>query len=372
MTAEPILTQVLMLPDYRRDNPYQALLATAIEAHNVRVMFPQGYRRVLPILRAVLEYPQPVHVLHLHWFESYIKGNNWGTKYCYGLKFLLDLILVRWMGVKIIWSVHNQVEHDAPFPRLERWLQQDLIKIAHTVILLNQSTLTDPTTPYYTHPNKVVIPHGHYRSVYGQTIEQSTARKILNLPLQGRIYLHLGMLRPYKGVESLLQVWQDQQWADCTLVIAGKANTTSYQQSLEAKVAKTANVIFHSGFIANEKIHLFFSAADVVVLPYCKILNSGSAILAMSFGKPIIAPRIGSLPEILGDAGQLLYDADEVQGLLRSLQKSLTCDLDQLSQLTVEACDRLDWQSIGQKTVQVYQQLQSRLMSGEVPLLNKL
>jgi beta-1,4-mannosyltransferase len=362
MSDQQPLLQVLMMPDYRRDNPYQALLAEAIESHHVKVTFPDGYRRGLPILRAILASPQPIDVLHLHWFDPYVKGTDWITKLFYALKFLLDLFWVRWIGVKIVWTVHNQVEHDTPFPRLEQWVQKRLVKMAHHVILLNQSTLADPNAPYYGSPAKSVISHGHYRPVYAQSIAAAEARKILGLPLHGRVYLNFGVLRPYKGIESLLEVWQASQvdLADCTLVIAGQPNDVAYGQHLMTMMAKIKNVIFYSGFVESEKVHLFFSAADVVVLPYCKILNSGSTILAMSFGKPIIAPHMGSLPEILGDAGQLLYNAANAQGLSGALQKSFDCDLVRLSQLTVEACDRLDWDAIGRKTVQVYQGLHSQ------------
>lgn len=359
MTEQPPLIHALMMPDYRRDNPYQALLVEAIEANNVKVAFPYGNRRGLPILRAILDQPQPIDVLHLHWLEWYLKGNSPIVKYFYALKLLVDILLVRFVGIRIVWSVHNLVEHDTKFLRLELWLQSILVRIVDHVILLNHSTLEGIIEQYYCSRAKVsVIPHGHYRPFYSKTVTQADARNALKLPPQARIYLNLGMLRPYKGIEDLLQAWQRKQTdlADCILIIAGYASDIAYQRQLEALIAQTQNVVFYPQFVEDEKVPLFFNAADVVVLPYRKILNSGSAILAMSFGKPLIAPQMGSLPEILQDAGQLLYDPNDSQGLSHALQKSFHCDLTLLSQLTVQACDRLDWQPIGQKTAQVYRQ----------------
>jgi beta-1,4-mannosyltransferase len=353
---------VLMMPNYCQDNPYQSLLAEATAAFQVKIGFTNGYRRGLPIFRAVLDQPQAVDVLHLHWLETYFKGTHPIVRYFYTLKFLLDVFLVRSSGVKLVWTVHNVVEHDTPFPRLELWAQRILVKLAHRVVLLNRSTMEQITKNYQCDRAKVsIIPHGHYRAVYGEAIDPKTAREKLNLPLEGKIYLHLGILRPYKGLEALLQAWQaNPNLADCTLVIAGQPHDAAYEQHLAKLIAPSQNIRFYPQFVADEVISRFFSAADVAVLPYRKILNSGSAILAMSFGKPVIAPRLGSLPEILGNAGTLLYDAADQSGISQALQKSLECDLNGLSQQTIEACDRLGWQDIGQQTAAAYRRCFSR------------
>ena len=75
----------------------------------------------------------------------------------------------------------------------------------------------------------------------------------------------------------------------------------------------------------------------------------------MSFGKPIIAPDLGGIAEQLGDAGKLLYNPSDPQELARMLEKSLQMDLLELGKLTAQACDRLDWSPIAEKTLQVYQ-----------------
>lgn len=348
---------VLMMPDYRQDNPYQSLLATAIEQNDVGVSFPIGYRRVFPIFRAAINQPEPVNIIHLHWLESYIKGKNLITKYFYAIKFLIDILLVRLLGIKLIWTIHNQLDHDTKFPRLELWTRKILVKLANRLIVHNQSTLEIVSRQYqFTPSHGSVIAHGHYRNFYGSPIDKFQARQQLNLPLEKRIYLHLGMIRPYKGIENLLQVWQNNQniLEDCLLLIAGKSLNQEYGQKIAERVAQLNNVIFYDNFIADSKIHLFFSAVDIVVLPYRNILTSGSAILAMSFGKPIIAPKMGSLPEILGQANTLLYNPEDKQGLETAIYRSRDSNLEELSKLVVTACDNLGWQEIAEKTVEAY------------------
>lgn len=347
---------VLMLPDCRAANPYQALLAEALAAQGWQVLFPQGYRRGLPLFRAVLQARSPVAVLHIHWITPYLKGTTRLTFILYCLKFLLDVLLVKGLGVRIIWTIHNQIPHEAAFPQLERWVRRNLARWVDRIILHNRATSDELAREFHFPLEKaVVIPHGHYRTVYRPAVTQAAARQALNLPVTGPIFLNLGLLRPYKGIESLLQVWREHsaQYPDSTLLIAGKANPL-YAQKLQDMIADLPNVVLVPEFIATDRLHLFFSAATAVVLPYQKVLNSGSLILAMSYGLPVIAPRQGSLCEYLGEASALLFDPADQQGLLTALQKSLQVDLQHLSQLTAKACDRLDWSDLGKSTSQVY------------------
>ncbi|XHR80490.1 MAG: glycosyltransferase [Gloeotrichia echinulata GP01] len=350
---------VLMMPDYRQDNPYQSLLAQSIEQHDVQVYFPVGYRRIFPIFRAILEQPKPIDILHLHWLEPYLtKTTHPFINYLYTIKFIIDIILVRLIGTKLIWTIHNQLDHDTQFPRLERWTRKILVKLAKRLIVHNHSILQMVSRQDKFSPSHAsVIAHGHYRNFYHNPIDKYQARQQLNLPLDKRIYLHLGMIRPYKGIENLLQVWQTQQTIlkDSFLLIVGKSLNQEYAQNIAEQIAQIKNVFFEDHFVANDKIHLYFSAADIVVLPYRNILTSGSAILAMSFGKPLIAPKIGSLPEILGKADALLYDPEDDEGLEAAIKKSLDSNLEELSNLVITACDDLDWQQIGEKTVKTYQ-----------------
>ena len=349
--------RVLMAPDYRGDNPYQALLSDALAQQGVTVEFPQGYRRGLPLWRALQGGKVPFDILHLHWLDPYLKGETAAVKALYCLKFLLDVLLVRWQGAALVWTIHNEIPHEARFPRLERWTRQALVRLAPALVVHLPSHRDWLARQYGSAADKAaVIPHGHYRLVYPAAVPQAEARAALELPQTGLIYLNLGMLRPYKGIEPLLSAWEQvpAERADATLLIAGKAQDPAYGQQLVDCAAGMAGVQLREGFIPSERIHLYYSAADVVVLPLQRILISGSLILAMSYGKPIIAPRLPAATETLGSADWLLYHPDDGNGLYRVLAQSQQVDLEALSQLVIQACDRLDWSSIGRQTYQLY------------------
>lgn len=350
--------QVFMMPDYRIDNPYQTLLSNALQQKGVSVHFPLGYRRFFPIYRAIKTNPASISVLHLHWLDPYLKGDNTLVKLVYCVKFLIDILLTRWRGIKLVWTVHNVVSHNSRFPRLELWTQRILIKLVDRVIVHHTAAVDEITQLYKLSYSKIeVIPHGHYRDIYSSAIAPLEARQKLGLPEFGKIYLNLGMLKPYKGIDRLLRLWQDNHAVldGNTLLIAGKALDDNYGKALVKQASGTKNIILRNEFIDNEQIHLYFSAADVIVLPFERLLTSGSLILAMSYGKPLIAPRLGSIPETIGAADWLLYNPKEEEGLLYAIKNSTLVDLDALGQLVSEMCDRLDWSAIAQKTFQVYQ-----------------
>lgn len=348
---------VLMLPDYRESNPYQQLLADAIEQNDCKVNFYGDYRRVLPILRTIQNQTHRPDLLHLHWLEKYLRGDNIVLRYIYAVKLIIDVWLARATGTRLVWTIHDQLEHDTKFPTIERLTRHILIRLADRLIFHNHVALDYHKQRYAFDAAKAeVMPHGHYRDVYGRAIDSAQARQLLDLPQQGRIYLNLGMLKPYKGIEQLLQVWQahQSQLEGSTLLIVGQPCDPAYLEAITELAANTNNVLFYPHFVESDRIHLYLSAADCVVLPYKNILTSGSAILAMSFTKPVIAPRLGGIPELVGTADALLYDPNDPEGLALAMQKSVETDLEALQQQIQPICDRLDWGSIGAKTAEVY------------------
>jgi beta-1,4-mannosyltransferase len=346
--------RVLMMPDCRAANPYQELLAGAIAHQDATVRFPTGYRRGLPLLRAARA--DSIDVLHLHWILPYIKGKHRWQRALYSVKLLIDIFLVQRLGVRVVWTVHNQITHDTRFPQMEQWVRRRLAHQVDRLILHHQST---PIAELYgVSPDKVqVIPHGHYRSAYPPKIGMEEARRSLGLPLTGNVYLSLGLLRPYKGVEQLLTLWREHPEISAhTLLIVGKASS-SYAATLSELAADLPSVVLTPEFVEPDRMHLFFSAATFTVLPYRHILNSGSLLLSMSYGVPVIAPRLGNIPESLGAADALLYDPEDEWGLLGAVKQSLEVNVLELGQQTVAVCDRLGWEEIGRKTKQVYEDI---------------
>jgi beta-1,4-mannosyltransferase len=348
--------RILMMPDYRSGNPYQSLLAEALEARGAEIYFPAGYRRGLPLWRASRAVPG-VSVLHLHWISPYLRGRHAVTQAAYCARLLVDVALLRWSGVGVIWTIHNRISHESRWPRLERWVQRRLARQADCLIVHARASLEELQGELRLRPEKTsVIPHGHYRRAYAPAVDSVAAREALGLPETGRMYLFFGMLRPYKGIERLVEEWlSTNHQPDDMLVIAGKALDDAFLQRLVDTVAGSSIRILQ-GFVPGNQVHLYFSAADLVVLPFNAILTSGSLLLAMSYGKPVIAPRLGAISEMVGDADDLLYDPEDRQGLRNSIERSINLPLAGLHEKTVKMCDGLDWGRLADMTLRAYEQ----------------
>ena len=203
-------------------------------------------------------------------------------------------------------------------------------------------------------PEKIhVIPHGNYHDAYAAAPATSIARKQLGLPETKRLVLFLGMIRPYKGLPALLDAWQSISPTEGQLLIAGEASGP-YQQQIEQQIANMSGVVWHNRRISAEEIPAYLAAADVVALPFARIQTSGSVMLAMTFGKPVIAPRLGDLPEMLAGADDLTYPPGDNHALADRLKQAIGTDLSELASRTAGAAIQFDWNSIGRQTAAAY------------------
>ena len=118
--------------------------------------------------------------------------------------------------------------------------------------------------------------------------------------------LFFGFIRDYKGLDMLLLAMTDERLkkAGIKLIVAGEYYGKAIQATCEQIIAEHGlqdRVILHTGFIANNEIRYFFSAADVVVLPYRDATQSGITQVAYHFEKPIIVTNVGGLAEVVPD-----------------------------------------------------------------------
>ncbi|MGC4020655.1 MAG: glycosyltransferase [Cyclobacteriaceae bacterium] len=349
--------KVLMLPDYRADNPFQHLLEQALSKQNVEVVFAKGYKRVLPIYRQLKSHKK-TDVLHLHWITPYLRGENSFVVFFYALKFLFDLTLTKFK-TPIVWTIHNQVSHDSRFPKIERFTYRITSKLVDEAILHGNSLKGIIQKDYKISDRKLsIINLGNYKSIYPPLIEKKLAREKLSIPTEVRkVFLHQGLLKPYKGIDELIQVWNDnsKEVNDCMLVIAGKSPDKNYEDNLRKLIDSNKTVQLICRYVTDDELSVLYSASDVVVLPFRRIMASSSLMVAISLGRPVIAPKLGASEELLGDASDLLYDTMEGnEGLKIAIIKSTRIDLAELTKRTEARAIFFDWDQIGKSTADLY------------------
>jgi glycosyltransferase involved in cell wall biosynthesis len=348
------MLRVLMVPDYRVDNPYQRLLAEELNRRGLNVQFTAGYRRVLPVTRAFCGQGVRPDVIHVHWLSPYLRGRHIGSAIIYRAKFLLDIAVARILGAQVVWTVHNLQPHESRWPRLDRWVRANLCRLSGRTIVHSCVAKEAVVREFSLDDTKVdVIPHGHYQGLYGGAIDRDVARTKLDIPADKVFFLFFGMIRPYKGLEELLKIWPSMP--DVAVLMIAGSPASNEMRELTIELAKHPGIRTQLRRIDDNEVSALFSAADFAVFPFRDVLTSGSVALAMSYGVPVVAPRSPATSEILEGADDLLYDQAQPNGLQQALLRALRIDDKSLRARTYNACAKLSWDRIGSLTERCYE-----------------
>ncbi|MDG4763557.1 methyltransferase domain-containing protein [Solwaraspora sp. WMMD406] len=303
------------------DNPYQAMLMSGLRDAGVQ-SFP-----VTDVLRTEAPHlpsgPLDNYVLHVHWTDPILHPARSGEEAMARLaEFQQRVAELRARGGRLVWTIHNVFPHEWKFPAAERALARFLADEADAVHVLSEETLAAVEPHYPLDPDKVrVIRHSSYLGVYPNSVSRVAARERFGLEPDQHVVLFFGGIRPYKGVDVLLDSFAVAARRDARLrlIVAGPAKRLDPKQRLKERCEADPKITPVFGAIPNEEIQFYFKAADTVVLPYRSILNSGIFHLAISFGRPVIAPRVGSLTSLLDPEFAIGFDPTNQHALAEAL-----------------------------------------------------
>jgi glycosyltransferase involved in cell wall biosynthesis len=298
-----------------------------------------------------------VDIWHIHWPESLIETRNGFRAWSSAQQYRLLLHVAHRRGIKLIWTIHDLVPHDLVYPQIEWAFWHDVIDRVDGVIALTQNGLQLARQRYprlRTCP-AFVIPHGHFRDAYPRTVSREEARQILGIPPEKRVIAYFGQIRPYKNVPRLVRAFRAFPGDDLMLLVCGRiSKRTGGREEIVAAAEGDPRIRLELRYIEPEEIQLFLLAADLMVFPYSEILNSGSAILALSFDRPLVVPNLGALPELRTLAGDVWMRGYEGDIDARILADSLAWAL-QTERPPRAPLEELNWTKIGAQTLDAYQ-----------------
>lgn len=307
-----------MLAFPRGGIPYNDSLVAALAARGVEVrdgVFAGGW---------LLRNARGCDCAHLHWpsFFYSAPGASRPRLLVGFARFVALLILIRLLGLRVLWTAHNLYPHDrCPLPVLDTLARRFVIAIASTVFVHGPSAARILEAEFPSVRGKtVIIDHGNWIGRYPNTVGRATAREHLGLADEF-VYLFIGLCKEYKNVHGLVEGFALMP-ASHRLVIAGKFQSRDYQDRIEALIRATApdRIRLEARFIPDEELQYFLSACDVVTLPYLDTLTSGAAMLAISFGRPVVAPRRGQLVDVIDQECGILYDHERPGAFVEALQ----------------------------------------------------
>ncbi len=335
-----------------RANPYGGLLARAMAPLGVEL--EAGFARDLSA-EWLRENRGRVDVLHLNWPYYMYNSPDLAERIARCADLIGRLALARSLGYKIVWTVHNLYPHDSPYPDLDRLARLAITHLATAVIAHCQHAADLVAEHFFRREGVFVIPHGHFIDPYPNTCTRAEARQRMGIPGERFVFVSFGNLKPYKGLDSLWEAFASLQGDDLVLLLALKTRDPYSAEMIErARRADPRIVIYTAQFFGVEEFQFFLNAADAAVLPFTQVLTSGTAITALSFGLPVIAPSLGCLPELIDERTGILYAPGDPSALREAMAAIRGCELAPLREAAYRRAESLSWDGIARLTLEAY------------------
>ena len=295
----------------------------------------------------------------------------WNNRFQFFDRTLLTLYY-KFLGKKIILTLHNvntnkRDNGDSMLNRLTLRIQYHL---ADHLFVHTEKMKTEVIEEFEVRPSRIsVIPFGINNAVPNTLLTPSEAKKWLGIPTNAKTLLFFGNIAPYKGLEFLLGAFQmlAVRVPDLTLVIAGRPKgSEDYWHAICEKIkagTQSDRVLIRSEFIPDGEVEYYFKAADVLVLPYRHVYQSGVMFLGYSFGLPVLAADTGSLRDdiVEGETGFVFKPENSVdleKAMDRYFSSSLYTDLDQRrDKIRASAAANHSWSEVGVITMKIYSAL---------------
>lgn len=357
--------KILVFPEGK--NPYQELLYNQLkEKFAVKVEFPKQYFKMSKSLNLLIlpfdllmKRLQGFKIFHIHWtygFTPPIQSIVFRTIYFF--YFVLIFFWIKILGFKVVWTVHNILPHEKQFVN-DFLARRFLARISDAKIVHCKNTIEEMKKNGLNTKNVSVISIGNYIDVYSNTSTRQESRKRLGIQDDKFVFLHFGNIRSYKGIDHLLEIFKklNKSHPNTFLLIGGKCSFLKSKKLLN-KYKNDRNIKIFDNYIPDRKVQYYFNASDVVVFPFKKVTTSSSVILALSFKKPIIAPRLGCLKDIPNRLG-FFYEEKEINGLIRCMKKAIEerKHLGETGMVAYEYVEKLDWKEIAEKSYRIYKYL---------------
>ncbi|CAN5311004.1 GDP-mannose--glycolipid 4-beta-D-mannosyltransferase [soil metagenome] len=240
-----------------------------------------------------------IDVLHLHWPETLFNSSTAVNRLVKRALVAALVLRLRLGTVAVVRTVHN-IELPADVTGFQRMLLRQIERATDLRIRIGETTALPDNQP------SVQILHGDYRSWFATSPRRPAVR--------GRLGF-VGLIRRYKGVESLIAAFRavSEQSGDLTLAISGQPTSESLAAQLRELAAPDSRITLRLGFLDDDEFVGAMTSSQLVVLPYRFMHNSGSVLAALSLDRAVLVPRNDAntaLAREVGTGWVLMYDGD--------------------------------------------------------------
>lgn len=336
-------------------NPYTLQLLHALEAHPdvASVQHGTSWMRV-PEIR--------FDVVHLQWPEALTRWNEPSESDLRTVKSALE----RWSAeAAVVVTVHNEHPHyrDTPaFRELYRTVYAHAAGLVHlgeaSRRLVRQRFEQEIATA-----KEAVIPHGNY-DWFPNEVSRQASREALAVASDANVVLTFGRIRAMEEVELLRRGFGTMRLPRRRLLVAGrlphgKSRRNWRYWTVRVPIWAHPHMQRVEKFVAPDRVQLYLNAADVLVVPRRKVLNSGNVALGFTFGRVVVGPDRGVVGEVLRRTGNPVFDPADPRSLGEALREGMTLAREGQGHRNRDyATEMMSWGPIAEQHVALYQGLQ--------------
>jgi beta-1,4-mannosyltransferase len=313
MPSAPV--RLVHLPAEIDVNPYTRLLYGALGRFGFELV-PEGQLSLSWLWRS----RRDVDVLHFHWcpndFYEY-RGPRASLRVPLSwlslLSFVARLAAARTLGYRVVWTIHEVYPHGSANRRIDRLAAIALARLSCVLFAHDVATADRARAELGRAAADIdIVPHGSYVGFYPAGRPREAVRRELGVASGTFVFLCFGSVKPYKEIERLIEAFRSLPRRDVALVVAGTVRDRRIGDAILAAADSDPRIVPRLGLVPDEGVAELYGAADAAVLPRRDGWTSGSLILALSSGVPVVAARSSAYEELTGggEAGWFFEPGD--------------------------------------------------------------
>ncbi len=315
-------------PPTRTTNPYIVQLFRVLRVTPGVAVSSFSWRR------ALLEHWD---VFHLHWPETLWASPSALRRRAKQALVLLLILKIRLTRSAVVWTRHNLASHETQDPVAQFLINRFERATAWFVLLNDQSSAPRGA-------RSTVIPHGHYVDWFADLVKSDR--------VPGRLAC-FGLIRPYKGMEDLLEAFEALADPASSLVIGGRPTDAPTAARLTGLARADTRVTLILRFLEDPELVRLVTEAELMVFPYLELHNSGAVLVALSLARPVLVPRNAVTEALRAEVGQEWVRFYEGPITPRALGEALAA-VSGVGATGVPDLGRREWADAGQRHAEVY------------------
>lgn len=254
------------------------------------------------------EITSPVDILHIHWPEQLFWHRARPLSlFIRALRVDLCIGRLKREGTKVVWMVHNLNPHELTFfnALIWRYFRWRILKMCDGFLTLSPSTIdvVRRQIPRLSRLPAAASLHPSYALIEGLPTALE-CRENLSIGPNDTVFALLGLLRPYKSIERLIEAFSQATQPHYRLIIAGRADSDEYARHLQQLSSLDHRITLRTGRLDDREFAMYLLASDKIVLPYADYLHSGAMVHAISYSRQVITPATPFSDDLAAAVGE--------------------------------------------------------------------